>query len=349
MSGGGIFAAVEVHTPCFDDRPLPALGCSAGHVDPPSVGRARGRCRVAHVPLGERLYFGSQRPDGRPWLQIGPYDLARAGDARLVSGVAGQLWVTAESGGGRVMVENLSGSVVVEIRSERLSSTMRLHPVDVREDKPRERWLGTPIAALQTPVATIVLMNDGHEFPIWTSLRTNRWNAAFPTAGTEDVRDRADEEIADAAMRIHLGSPDHLPLVRAFVGDPAVRERLRTSASLLEFLADPSANRTGARTPDEFCDQQLDRIEHGQATNELHRLILEGLGTPPGHASKHYTDMVRDLLDPQRTPAARRGGGGGLSALIPAVRARWQFRPHQLAHYLGIDHGPGRGPDLSPG
>jgi hypothetical protein len=335
-TAAAITAAVEVHTPCGREDTLPPP-CRYGHVAPTSVGLLRGRCRVARIGLGEHLYFGSVRPEGTSrWLQIGPHNLDPLPAGRVLSGVTGHLWVTAESGGGRVMVENLSSSVTIEIRSQRLPASAVLHPVDA-EELAGERWLGTPIVALQTSSATLLLQNAGHEFTAWTVATTSRWDAPFPSRGTMNVRDHGEVDIDEAAMRIELGSPDHLALLRAFVDDPVVRRRLRSSSTLREFLANPTANRTGTTDADGFCARQIERVVAGKATHELHRLILEGLGQSPAHASKHYTDEVRALIEPQRERSGIRGGGGGLSELVGQVRARFRFRPHQLASYLGID------------
>jgi hypothetical protein len=312
----------------------------------------RGRCRVVQIKLGEHLLFGAQQPsDEHPWLQVGPIGPRTAAN-RVLSAVTGQLWVTAESGGGRVMVENLSKSVTIEIRSKRLPENPKLYPVDVDEPA-RDRWLGTAIAALQTPTAELVLRNQGHEFVLWTMVITDQWNATFAPSGTANVRDDAQRLVSEAAMRIQLGSRDHLNILRAFIARPDVRERLRTSATLRTFLEKESAKRTYPSDPEEFCARQLDRVAENQATHELHRLILEGLGQPPDHAAHYYTEIVLDLIEPDRERHSRRGGSGGLSKHVSSVRAHFRFRPEQLADYLGVgrgrDRGPDRGPDVSPG
>lgn len=340
-----------LHTPWHPDGDrTPPVCTEPGHIAPESVGELAGRCREVRLPAHGHVWFGSERPDDRPWLQVGPPDLV----SRVVSAVAGQLWVSRESGGVRVMLENLSQNVGIEIRSTGLPESVRLHPVRADQDEgggPRRR-AGTAITALQTDRSTLLLTNRGMTVPIWVRQRV-RWGTAPAPSRTIDARmlaaatpgDRRGElavtqqDLNEAAMRITLAA--HPDLLTEFFARPDVVKRLDRSPSLRGFLAASSANRTHHRTPAGFRDHQLQRVREELPTAELHRLILEGLGTPPEHASKYYSEIVRKHLDEGRDPRSARGGsGGGMAELLPRVRSTWSFPIPTLRLYLGLPRVP---------
>jgi hypothetical protein len=352
-------AAVELHTPCsIEDRPRPPH-CPYGkaHFADHIPQELRGRCRQAKAFAGQHLWFGSARPDERPWLQVGPEDSADGRIPRMVSGVCGQVWVSHESGGVRVMVENLSTTVTIEVRSPRLPRPVHLYPVDGDTGSARDRWLGTAITALQSPRCTLVLVNHGMEFPIWVSQLTTSWGTDYPHTLTLDPtrvpsaegKDAeravaAQQELDEAALRVELAANHRL--LRQFFDQPQVRSRLEDSPTLRSFV-ESTANRSTARTPLDFCELQLRRVDEGAPSHELHRLILEGLGQPPEHTSKHYSELVRAQLNPNRKINHTRGGAApGLAELIPRVMAAWRHRPGDLMRYLGLERGLDRGPEL---
>jgi hypothetical protein len=354
----GPMARAQLSTECVAPGISDALECRRCEYRVHTAREARrGHSRVADLGTGEHLWFGSEEPaDGRPWLQVGPYGPFRSSREKPISSVCGHLWISTESGGARVLVENLSETVRIDIRSDHLPRTVPLYPVEHGATSPRERFLGTAIVALQAPESTLVLVNRGLEFPIAVRVLTTDWGPGRRRLHTMDGR-RVDEpddptdaraaaaahrrqQVLDGAVvRIVLGSPHHLDLLEDFLARPEVQRRLADSPTLADFLS-----RT-KQTLHDFVQGTLDRIAAGQATHELHRLVLEGLGEPPEHQSKHYTEIVKKQLNPARELGPKRGGTGGLAELVPEVRGLWRIRDAELRTYLGLD----RGPDRSPG
>ncbi|MEU8820286.1 SAV_2336 N-terminal domain-related protein [Actinoplanes sp. NPDC048796] len=156
-----------------------------------------------------------------------------------------------------------------------------------------------------------------------------------PVGGGRALSASAQRDLDDAALRVQLAARENISLLRDFIYQETVQERLRTSGSLREFV-----DRKGPRGRDGlegwqvYVERQLTNVADGRPTHEIHRVILEALGTPPVHDPKWYTGLVTRHLDPDRPVNSRPGGSGGLNELIPLVKQRWGFRRHQLKAYL---------------
>lgn len=361
-------AVVEIHAPRAAGDGSAPQKCAAGHVDPAAHVSLQGQCRVQWLARDEHLFFGSQNRDGTArWLQIGSQEPSVLPGSRSISGMCGHIWVT---GTRRVMVENLSRVVVVEIRSPHLPETTRLFPTTGDPGRPGARagdaLLETAIVALRARDNELALVNSGRESLLWVSVLTPSAGLRPRYRGTADSRrldegvdatawlakDReeraeAQEELDHAALRITLGSPDHLSLLQEFAALPEVRARWDASPTLRQWLA---RNEKGVPW-ERWVERQLRWVAEHKATHELHRLILEGLGRPPAHESRYYTQLVDRRLDPppDSGPARGssrpvRGGSGGLSDLVVRVRGGWGYNPRELRAYLGLGPGPERDP-----
>lgn len=346
---------VEVRTECTGSAGNPSPTCAqCGHrAAPGSTGRL-GHHRRAQLVRSKPLYFGSEQPDdNRAWLQVGPYGPFDGPTGKTVSGVTGCLWISYETGGGggRVMLENLSERVRIEVHSPRLPAPELLHPVDHWTGHPRDRWLGTPITALQAHRSTLVLVNRDQRFDIDVSLQTSDWGNGHLSADTSDpgaAGGRVDQAtLTAAAKRITLGAQDHLPLLREFLDMPVVRANLQGNPNVTA-LRTKQVVRDGERVEevtrlDAYCAKQLNRVAQGNPTHWLHVLILAGLGEPIEHPAHYYTKIVKEHLVGQPDPDTEvaRGGNGGPGEILETVRATFRFRPRQLRSYLRLDP-PGR-------
>lgn len=123
---------------------------------------------------------------------------------------------------------------------------------------------------------------------------------------------------------------------------------MRNSDSLRAHLGKketPAAN--GQEPWQAFAERELRNVEEHRPTHEIHRLVLEGIGTPPKRAPRWYTQLVADHLEPDRPVHRARGGVAvGLKELIPVVKGLWAYPYHQLEEYLAGGDGIGLGRDL---
>lgn len=325
----------EIHTPCgVGDSPVPDECPSNDHVAD-GLDTYRRRCRVVRLPVGGHLWFGAERPDGvQDWLQVGdrrprpPYPISR---------VVGRFWFTPPSEGARLLVENLSGNNTLELRSPRLPQPVTIFPVmPADEDDVLSEVVGTPMVAIQAARTTLTISNQSTSFTVWIKVpispvlppRTLR--TVDPRVAAEGLDQR---ELDEAALRIQLAAPENYELLREFVDDPAVQKRLRNSPTLRAHLA--TVNPAGTTWRD-FADKELTNVREEQPTHEIHRLILEAVGTPPARKqSRGYTELVARHLQPDRTRRTTRGGvNTGLNHLIPKVKGHWAYRRWQLEDYL---------------
>ncbi|MBB4747693.1 hypothetical protein [Actinoplanes lobatus] len=335
----------EIHTPCdAGDSPLPEVCRNPNHVNRLAVDkRHRNRCRVAQLRPGGQLWFGAQRPeDGRDWLQVGRAtpDLPSA-----VSKVVGRIWFTAPADGARVLVENLSGNNILELRSPRLPQPVSLYPAVPADPGgfPAE-ILATPMVAIQAASTMLTILNKSTDFVVWIEapIRTAPANdPGFTSNPRAPLNEREQRELDDAALRVQLAARENLPLLKSFLDREDVRDRLRSSESLQAFLAKSGI---GVQA---YIERELTNVAERRPTHEIHRLILEAVGTSPEFAPKWYTNLVANHLDPDRSANSRPGGStGGLTELIPMVKGLWGFRRYQLEEYLTRERGLGIGRDL---
>ncbi|MBU2666412.1 hypothetical protein KOI35_23180 [Actinoplanes bogorensis] len=345
MKQGVMYA--HIHTPCGPgDSPLPADCPFDGHKEPDGVELYELKCRVRKVPRGGHLWFGAVRPAeiaADDWLQVGDHE---PGPQSAVSRVAGRIWFTSPEQGSRVLVENLSHNNTLELRSDRLPQPVTLFPIAAAmTTDPHSELLGSPMAAVQTQSTTVVIANGSTRFVVWIEVPIRRESPITPP-WTHDPRaagSTAEQaELDDAALRIQLAAPENYQLLADFTDSERVKNRLRNSARLRAFV-----ERRPGEIWQDFVKRELRNVREGRPTHEIHRLILESIGTPPEHDSKWYTNLVAHHLAPEREVRGSRGGaGGGMNDLIPKVKGYWAFRRFQLEDYLlrdrGLDRGIGR-------
>jgi hypothetical protein len=330
----------EIHTPCDSgDSPLPDVCMHPGHVNRVAADkRHERRCRVVRLPPGGQLWFGAKRPDRiRNWLQVGQ---AAPVLPSAVSKVVGRIWFTSPAEGARVLVENLSSNNILELRSPRLPQPVSLFPA-VRVDPighPSE-LLGTPMVAVQAESTTLTILNKSTDFVVWIEAPippTPSLSSNFTSDPRAPLDEREQRDLDDAALRLQLAARENYALLKSFLESEEVRGRLRASESLRAFLQKKGIGaRDGLEPWQAYVERELRNVAEGRPTHEIHRLILEGIGTPPAYDSKWYTNLVADHLEPDRTSYSTPGGAtGGLNHIIPVVKGLWAFRRYQLEDYL---------------
>jgi hypothetical protein len=291
------------------------------------------------VPRGGELWFGAVRPSDVPesaWLQVGNRDPA---ERSAVSRRAGRIWFTAPEHGSRVLVENLSHNNTLSLCSDRLPQPVTLFPIAAAAaTDPRAELLGSAMAAVQASSTTVTIENASTQHVVWIEVPI-RPEPPIALPWTRNPRAAASAakqaQLDDAALRIQLAAPENYQLLEEFTDSDKAKDRLRNSASLRKFVQRPPA-----RTWQDFVKGELRNVKEGHPSHEIHRLILESIGIPPGHDSKWYTNLVADHLAPEREMReSRGGGGGGMLELIPKVKGYWAFRRLQLEEYLHRDRG----------